>query len=108
MTHSVTKVHRSDRLLPKVMFVDDLNSYRDILPGVSTIYLREIIANTYLKAWALPVTVNGRHTGKLANQTLDPDILPYPNVKYRDYVVSSADISTVERQLVITFSMELV
>lgn len=108
MTQMKTKdLPLGNRQMPKVLFVDDLNTYRDILPGVSTYELKNTIACTYIKCWALTSTVNMRPIGKLNNITLDPELLPYPDVKYKEHVVKSVDVNVTGRQLVITFQLGL-
>ena len=105
MTPTRIKDHRLDRTPPKVLFVDDLNTYRDMLPGITPYQIMETVANSYMANWALPVKMSGRNVSKTSSFSLDPDILPYPEIKFRNYVVESVDVATLDRQLVITFNM---
>lgn len=96
---------RSDRISPKVLFVDDLNTYRDLLGNIDSYQIKEMIATTYNKNWSLPATVDSRHFGKSCNLTIDPDFLPWPVIQYRHLHVISVDVSIIDRQIVITFNM---
>lgn len=93
------------RTVPKVIFVDDINAYRDVLNNIDTYQIKEIVANSYLKNWSLPVTLDGRSVTKTSTISLDPELLPYPEIRYKEYVVIKVDVTLLDRQLIITFSL---
>lgn len=95
----------ASRLKPKVIFVDDVNMYRDMLSNIDTYQIKEIIANSYLKNWSLPVTLDGRSVNKTTTLSLDPELLPYPEIKYKGYNVIKVDVTLLDRQLIITFEL---
>ena len=85
----------------QVIFSDDLsNYYSSVLK--TPFDVKNAVAKTYSKSWSLVSGVDGGKT-IVNGHTVDYRILPYPDVKFGDLVVTKVDVSSKGGILFITF-----
>ncbi len=85
----------------EVVFSDDVsNYYNEVLKTPADV--KNAIAKTYTKQWSLMSGVDGTKTSINGN-SVDYRILPYPDVRFGDFVVSKVDVSSRGGILLITF-----
>lgn len=85
----------------QVVFSDDLsNYYNEVLKTPSDV--KNAIAKTYTKQWSLMSGVDGTRV-VINSNSVDYMILPYPNIKFGDFIITKVDVSSRGGILLITF-----
>lgn len=86
----------------QVVFCDDIDQY--VTRTLTTEHqIKNAVAKTYEKSWSIDASVDGTWPVS-GTETVDIELLPFPDVTFRDFVVTEVNVTSQGGVLYISFS----